>query len=62
MDDTSTLTLELDAAVTERLHRLAAGTETTPDGLARQAIAEYVERAEANRQFLDDAIAASEEL
>jgi predicted transcriptional regulator len=50
--------LELDAEIANRLQRLAEARRQSPDTLAREAIAQYVEREERRQQFRQDALAS----
>jgi predicted transcriptional regulator len=58
MPKPSTTSLKLDAAVKERVQRLASVRRRSPHWLMREAIEEYVEREEKREQFRQDALAA----
>lgn len=53
--------LELDAALNDRLQRLADARQQSPDDLVRKAIEQYVEREEDREQLNRDSVAAWEE-
>ena len=53
-----TVSLKLDAALRDRLRRLAELRRRTPHWLMREAIAQYVGREEAREQLRADALAA----
>jgi predicted transcriptional regulator len=53
-----TASIQLDAATEESLRRLAAARKLPAQGLAREAIEQYVEREELRERFKDDALAA----
>jgi len=50
--------VKLDAALTERLKRLAGRRQRTAHALMREAIREFVEREEARESFKEEALAS----
>lgn len=54
----STTSVKLDAALRDRVRRLAEAQRRTPHWLMREAIAQYVEREEARERLRADALAA----
>lgn len=61
MADTTTTSLKLDAAMKDRVKRLADATQRSPHWLMKQAIEQYVEREEKRERFRREAVAAAEE-
>ncbi len=53
-------TLHLDVGTRERVQRLAEASHRTADALMREAVEEYVDRAETRRTLLQEAVAAWE--
>jgi predicted transcriptional regulator len=60
MSTTTTTNLKLDVEVKERVDRLAAAKQRSPDGIMQEAIVEYVTRAEKREQFRLDTLASWE--
>jgi predicted transcriptional regulator len=50
--------VKLDAAMRERVQRLAGARRRSPHWILREAIAQYVEREEKREQLRQDALAA----
>jgi predicted transcriptional regulator len=55
----SETTLNLDPQTAERVQRLAAAKHRTVDSLLREAVEDYISRAEAQEEFLAAGIAAA---
>ena len=53
--------LRLDAAVKERVYRLASARRRSPHWVLREPVEQYGEREEKRRQIRQDALAAWEE-
>ncbi len=51
----ATTTLTLDSDLEQRVRRLADAQQLTPDRLMHEAIADYVQRAEAREAFMKEA-------
>jgi predicted transcriptional regulator len=60
MSTATTTNLKLDAETKERVERLAAARQQSPDGIMQEAIVEYVTRAEKREQFRLDTVASWE--
>jgi predicted transcriptional regulator len=58
MSSTSAIRLELDADIRERVERLAAAKQKSPVGIIREALEDFVTRAEKREQFKQDALGA----
>jgi predicted transcriptional regulator len=58
MATVSTTSLKLDAALKERVQRLASARRRSPHWLMREAVEQYVEREEQREQLRRDALAA----
>jgi len=54
----STTSLKLEAAMKERVQRLAAVRRRSPHWIMREAVEQYVEREEKREQLRQDALAA----
>jgi len=61
MPSTSATSLKLDPETKERVERLAAARSSSSNSIMREAIEEYVSRAEKREQFKQDALAAWED-
>jgi len=61
MSTITTTSLKLDAAMKQRVQKLAASQRRTSHWIMREAIEQYVDREEKRRQFLQDGLAAWEE-
>ena len=54
----STISLKLDSALKERVHRLALARRRSSHWVMREAVEQYVEREEKREQLRQDALAA----
>jgi predicted transcriptional regulator len=61
MSSTSAISLELDADIRERVERLAAAKQKSPVGIIREALEDFVNRAEKREQFRRDTLASWED-
>jgi predicted transcriptional regulator len=61
MPTTSSTNLKLDYEVMKRVEQLAASRSSSSDSIMREAIEEYVSRAEKREQFRLDTLASWEE-
>jgi predicted transcriptional regulator len=61
MAETATTSLKLDAAMKQRLHRLADSRQRSSHWLMKQAIEQYVDREEKREQLRQDILTAWEE-
>jgi predicted transcriptional regulator len=61
MPSSSTTSLKLDPETKVRVERLAAARSSSSDAIVREAIEEYISRAEKREQFKNDALAAWED-
>ncbi len=58
MATVSTTSIKLDAAMKERINRLASARKRSPHWVMREAVEQYVEREEKREQLRQDVLAA----